>query len=147
MANVSIVVKNKSDEVQQFLIFCDQPGFSENTGKAWTNVWGRSPGVGAVNGNTMFGIRETYFAVCGMEKTELASDLTFQTSDYQPVKLGTDKEQATKALLEIDDGGAVFEKNKSTLFRKNGAFGIQSTAYDLTQYSTLLRNMLHRNTR
>ena len=68
MGDLQIIVKNTSDEVQNFLIFNDVPAFSKNAGKAWTNVWGRSPGVGSSNGSMRFGIHEAFFAVCGMEK-------------------------------------------------------------------------------
>ncbi|KAL8786228.1 MAG: hypothetical protein Q9213_002917 [Squamulea squamosa] len=134
MADLKIIIKNKSDEVQQYLIFNDVPAFSQNAGKAWTNVWGCSPGVGAGHGSTTFGIHETYFAVCGMQQQPLATDLTVQTSDYETVKLGTEKTQATKVAMKIEDGGAVFDKHGATEFEKNGSFGIQTFEYDMTEY-------------
>ncbi|KAK0375226.1 hypothetical protein CPAR01_08388 [Colletotrichum paranaense] len=66
MANVEIIVKNESDKVRQFLIFNEKPAYSESVGKAWTNVWGRSPGTAAEHGTAHFSIEEHYYAVCGM---------------------------------------------------------------------------------
>ncbi|KAL8835416.1 MAG: hypothetical protein Q9176_006917 [Flavoplaca citrina] len=134
MGDLEIVIKNKSDEVQQFLIFNDVPAFSQNAGKAWTNVWGCSPGVGAESGNTTFGIHERFFAVCGMQKKPLATDLTVQISDYEAVKLGTDKIKATMVAMKIEDKGAVFDKHATKEFEKNGSFGINTSDYDMTGY-------------
>lgn len=135
MADLKIVIKNKSDEVQQFLIFNDVPAFSQNAGKAWTNVWGCSPAVGAESGNTIFGIHETFFAVCGMQKKPLATDLTVETSDCEAVKLGSEKIKATMVAMKIEDKGAVFDKHATKEFEKNGSFGINTSDYDMTEYS------------
>ena len=135
MADLKIVVKNKSSDVQQFLIFNDVPAFSQNAGKAWTNVWGRSPGVGTESGSTTFHVHESFYAVCGMHKQPLATDLTVETSDYEAVKLGTEKTKATKVAMHIEDKGAVFDKHAVTEFDKNGSFGITTSSYDTTEFS------------
>ncbi|KAL8976791.1 MAG: hypothetical protein Q9205_007278 [Flavoplaca limonia] len=121
MADLKIVIKNKSDEVQQFLIFNDVPAFSQNAGKAWTN---------------------TFFAVCGMQKKPLATDLTVQTSDYEAVKLGTDKIKATMVAMKIEDKGAVFDKHATKEFEKNGSFGINTSDYDMTGYIQFLKKRM-----
>ena len=134
MAGLKIIVKNKSKGVQQFLIFNDTPAFSKNAGKAWTNVWGCSPGVGATNGNTKFGIHETYYALFGMHNQPLATNLAVEASDYQEVLLGSDKHKASKVRMDVVSGGAVFVKDKATEFDKSGSFGIQTAKYDMTKY-------------
>lgn len=144
MVQLDIIIKNQSDEVQQFLIFSDAPAYSANTGKAWPNVWGRSPGVGAQSGNTTFQIHEQYYAVCGMEKRALAINLQVSTSDSRSVQLGVDGNKGTGVTLEIQQGGAVFDKKKTDFLDKNGAFGIETKPYDLTQYSRFtLRALFH----
>ncbi|KAM0492532.1 hypothetical protein ACHAP8_009887 [Fusarium lateritium] len=114
MPQVSIVVKNTSDKVQQFLIFSERPTYSESVGEAWNNVWGRSPGVGANHGVTEFIIDEHYYA--------------------NEVKLGTDGDTSSLEKLEIQDGGAVFNKEKTDTLEKNGSFGIATASYDVTKY-------------
>ncbi|KAI3553598.1 hypothetical protein CABS01_08736 [Colletotrichum abscissum] len=134
MANVKIIVKNESDKVQQFLIFNEKPTYSESVGKAWTNVWGRSPGTGAKHGTTHFSIEEHYYAVCGMTPESLRTDLIMRTSDWDEVKLGTKTGKGTLEWLDIQEGGAVFDKNKIGELEKDGSFGIDTAAYDLTKY-------------
>ena len=70
-----------------------------------------------------------------MQKKPLATDLTVQTSDYEAVKLGTDKIKATMVAMKIEDKGAVFDKHATKEFEKNGSFGINTSDYDMTEYS------------
>ncbi|KAF1845174.1 uncharacterized protein K460DRAFT_366062 [Cucurbitaria berberidis CBS 394.84] len=132
--NITIIIKNKSDQVEQFMIFNDKPAYSKEVGEAWTNVWGTSPGIGAQHGSGRFGIQETFYAVCGMEPKALAKDLVVSTSDYEDVKLGVGEQKGTDCLLEIVDGGAVFNQSKVGTLDKNGSFGIRTDKYDLTKY-------------
>ena len=57
-----------------------------------------------------------------------------QTSDYQNVNLGSGKDKATKVLMMIEDGGAVFDKPGATKIDKNGSFAIQTSGYDMSKY-------------
>ncbi|KAL8900060.1 MAG: hypothetical protein Q9192_001272 [Flavoplaca navasiana] len=82
----------------------------------------------------MFGIHATCFAVCGMQEKPLATELTVQTSDYEVVKLGTDKIKATMVAMKIEDKGAVFDKHAITESKKNGSFGINTFDYDMTEH-------------
>ena len=135
MATIKIHVKNKSSQEQQFLIFNDKPSYSSSVGQAWINVWGRSPGTGAKNGTADFVITEEIFAVCGMNPKALDTDLVVSTSDYEAVKLGTDKQEATDVPLLMNKGGAVFDKENLQSFKKDGSFGIFSGIYNMTEYS------------
>jgi hypothetical protein len=144
MPQVSIVVKNTSDKVQQFLIFSERPTYSDSVGKAWTNVWGRSPGVGANHGVTEFAIEEHYYAVCGMTPQALDTDLVVKTSDWNEVKLGTDGAKGSLEKLEIEDGGAVFNKKKTATLEKDGSFGIDTSSYDVTKYGKCTSPNIHR---
>ncbi|KAL9594237.1 MAG: hypothetical protein Q9219_007139 [cf. Caloplaca sp. 3 TL-2023] len=134
MASVKIFVHNKSSDNQQFLIFNDKPSYSSSVGAAWINVWGRSPGTGAENGTAEFDISEEVFAVCGMGPKALAKDLVVSTSDYEDVKLGTDKGKATDVSLVMDKGGVVFDKKAIGVVEKKGSFGISSAGYNMSEY-------------
>ncbi|KAI9760230.1 MAG: hypothetical protein M1835_000212 [Candelina submexicana] len=134
MATVKIIVKNKSSANQQFQIFNDRPAYSTSVGEAWINVWGRSPGIGAKNGTAQFQFVEEMFAVCGMNPEPLGTGLVVSTADTQPVKLGTDKQEATDVPLITDHGGVVFDAANIKSFKKDGSFGISSGTYNMDQY-------------
>ncbi|KAM0545399.1 hypothetical protein ACHAPJ_011304 [Fusarium lateritium] len=134
MSNIKIIVKNQSGKVQQFLIFSEKPTYSESVGQAWTNVWGRSAGTAAEHGTARFDIEEHYYAVCGMTPKALATDLVVSTSDWNEVKLGTKTAKGTLETLEIQDGGAVFDKKKIGTLEKDGSFGIDTAAFDFSKY-------------
>ncbi|KAI9696701.1 MAG: hypothetical protein M1836_005063 [Candelina mexicana] len=134
MATLKIIVKNKSTADQEFQIFNDRPAFSTSVGEAWINVWGRSPGTGAMNGTAQFQFTEEVFAVCGMTPEPLAPGLVVSTSDWEAVKLGTDKQEATDVPLKTDHGGVVLDKQNIKQFKKNGSFGIFTGVYNMDQY-------------
>ncbi|KAK1655413.1 hypothetical protein BDP81DRAFT_388346 [Colletotrichum phormii] len=137
MANVKIIVKNESDRAQQFLIFNEKPTYSESVGRAWTTVWGRSPGTAGRHGTTRFSIEEHYYAVCGMTQKALQTDLIVSTSDCDKVRLGTRQEKGSLEALEIQEGGIVFDKGKRGDLDKDGAFGIDTAAYGFTEYQNV----------
>ncbi|KAI9798953.1 MAG: hypothetical protein M1833_004306 [Piccolia ochrophora] len=135
IAHVTIIVKNKTAEVQSFQIFNAMPKYSQNVGEAWINVWGKSPGVGAGNGTTDFDITEEYFAVCGMSTASLQPGLVVSTSDYRTVELGTDSKEGTLVTAKIDKDGLVFDPKTGTL-EKDGSFGIKNESWNRTKYLT-----------
>lgn len=130
-----IIVRNRSDNSQQFMIFNDKPAYSESVGEAWINVWGRSPGIGARNGSVEFSFEEKYFAVCGMELEALGESVHVKAADFQAVFLGTGRTGGTDVPMIIKEGGAIFEKTKLSVVKKDGSFGINTGDYDMNQYS------------
>ncbi|KAJ4316840.1 hypothetical protein N0V94_005253 [Neodidymelliopsis sp. IMI 364377] len=134
-SQVTIVIKNKSDEEQRFMIFSEPPAFSSSTGKAWTNVWGLSPGVGAKNGHADFAITEEYYAVCGISQKELQTDLKVQTTDDLPMVLGSGDKKGSVANVKMVDDGVVIDKVVKGEVENDGAFGIRTAEYDLTRYT------------
>ncbi|CAI6337565.1 unnamed protein product [Periconia digitata] len=134
MSKLTVIIKNQSDKTEQFMIFNEKPAFSKEVGKSWNNVWGTSPGVGAVHGSARFGIQRELFAVCGMEPKALEDDLVVSTSDYEEVKLTAGETMGTNCMLEIVQGGAVFDVKKVGTMSKKGSFGIKTGDYDATEY-------------
>ncbi|KAF1344932.1 hypothetical protein BDV97DRAFT_407561 [Delphinella strobiligena] len=63
----SIIIQNKYNKTQQFLLFNEKPTVSSNTGHdiaAFNNVWATAPGVHGPNGKTQFDIIVEEYAVC-----------------------------------------------------------------------------------
>jgi hypothetical protein len=133
MAHITIIVKNKTSEVQSYQIFNAMPDYSQNVGQAWINVWGKSPGVGAGTGSTEFDITEKYFAICGMGAAALAPGLVVSTSDYKTVALGSGGNDGTLCTAKIEAGGLLFDSKTGTL-KKDGSFGIQDETWNPNQY-------------
>ncbi|KXH63630.1 hypothetical protein CSAL01_13363 [Colletotrichum salicis] len=48
---------------------------------------------------------------------------------------GPTRQKGTLETLEIQDGGAVFDKDKIGTLEKDGSFGIDTAAYDFTKYA------------
>ncbi|KAK1688039.1 hypothetical protein BDP55DRAFT_658439 [Colletotrichum godetiae] len=137
MANVKITVKNQSERAQQFLILNEKPTYSESVGRAWTTVWGCSPGTPGRHGTARFSVEEHYYAVCGMTPEALQTNLIVNTSDFDKVNLGTGQEKGSLETLEIQDGGVAFEKGDKRDLDKDGSFGIDITAYDSREYENV----------
>ncbi|GAB7348952.1 hypothetical protein MBLNU459_g7942t1 [Dothideomycetes sp. NU459] len=124
MSKLEIIIKNQSNEVQQFMIFSGTPGYSASTGKAWINFWGRSPGVGATSD----------YAVCGMEKRALAIELQVSICDRRSVDLAVNDTKGTEVAFGIQQGGAVLSKKTIGTVEQDGAFGIATGTYDVAVY-------------
>ncbi|GAB7346963.1 hypothetical protein MBLNU459_g2017t1 [Dothideomycetes sp. NU459] len=135
MAKVQIVIKNQSDTRPQFLVFSERSPYSANTRKVWTNVWCKTPPIGPVDGTVVFNFYEQYYAICGVGKYALANGLEVSASDYEPVTLGSGTGEATNIMVQIRDGGAKIDRTKKLPgIDRDGAFGIETSSYDFTQY-------------
>lgn len=99
------VINNNSDPTP-YLLFCDVPTASDNIGKAWINIYTKTPGVGAKGGSTTISINDSTFAVCGMAAQELAPRVSVSTAQSTPVDIGAGKLGLVK--MDIQDDGLIF---------------------------------------
>ena len=83
MAQVKIVVTNKSKTTQTFQIFAKAPTLTAKPSTGYSNVWAQVPSVAAETGSATFNITESYFAVCGMALQPIEKGLVVPTYDYQ----------------------------------------------------------------
>ena len=136
MANIRIVVNNKSSSPRDFVIFNGPPENTTGVGPALSNVWGKAPGTGPLTGSTTFGFQEKYYAVCGMAPQSLTSGLQLSTLDYQSVTITADASRpGTNVHLDTFDGGVYFNpKETSNTITTVGSFGISTAEYDPEQF-------------
>ncbi|PGH23926.1 hypothetical protein AJ80_01988 [Polytolypa hystricis UAMH7299] len=132
MTKYTIKIHNKSDHVQNFLLFNSPPTKPTSVG-IWSNVWAKSPGVGHPHGNAQFTITSDLYAVCGMTDQSLDHGVNVSTADSHKVDIKASSRNGTKVTVDIKGGGAVFENTISTT-STNGCYAINTTAYHSSDY-------------
>lgn len=126
-----INVTNNNSDNTNYLVFCDVPDASDNIGKAWTNVWAKTPGVGKNGGTTQINITTETFAVCGMAPQELGPGVNISTCQSIAVDLGPSDTGAINAA--IIDGGLMFDGDLGAT-KVQAGFEIQTETWTNAQY-------------
>lgn len=129
-----INITNNNSDNTNYLVFCDIPDASDNIGKAWINVWAKTPGVGKNGGTTQIKITSETFAVCGMAPQELGPGVNISTSQSKSVDLGPSDTGAVTA--EIDDGGLVFNGDAGET-KVHAGFEIKTKTWTNAQFRKL----------
>ncbi|RPB18617.1 hypothetical protein L211DRAFT_719055 [Terfezia boudieri ATCC MYA-4762] len=132
MATYTIKVINGSTARQEFMLFNAQPALSSSVGKAYTNVWVKSPSVMYPHGHATFVITDEDFAVCGTTPQALANGVVVTTGDYQAVSV-TGSSPGTKAIVQVVDGGPGFTPATGTTTLAN-SFAISVEPYNPIEY-------------
>ena len=127
-----IIIRNKADKFQRFLLFNEAPHAATKTSaaKAYTNVWGEAPGVPGPHGKTDFKITVAEWAVCGVAPQNLNERVVVETSDAAPVDMNAGSTTGTKVFMVVKEGGAGFDPSKISTTDAKGAFAIQTDSYD-----------------
>ncbi|KAL5371332.1 hypothetical protein DPSP01_014336 [Paraphaeosphaeria sporulosa] len=129
----SIIIKNKSQDSQRYLIFNDPPKASKNVGKAWSNIWMKTGGTPTPNGTQNLTIEIENFAVCGTTPTPLGHGVSVKESDYASVSLTAESIQGTAPVMKIVDDTPAFTQPYSSVDLAN-SFGIVTDAFNPEQY-------------
>lgn len=125
-----LVTNNNNSEKTNYLVFCDVPGASDNSGRIWTNVWAKTPGVGKNGGTIRIDITTEMFAVCGMAPEELGPCVNISTCDFIPVDLGPSDGAINAAIIE---GGLMFDGDPGAT-EVRGGFEIRTETWTNAQY-------------
>ena len=134
MSQVRITVVNDSAVQKNFCIFNKLPQESTNVGQPWQNVWAVSPLVNSTGGSTNFGIREEYYAVCGMSPKAIAEGVTISTQDQLKVILASASSPGTLVPMLAKDNGVYFDKDNIGQENKSGTYEIDTAQWDAGKY-------------
>ncbi|KAG9571219.1 hypothetical protein KCU71_g504, partial [Aureobasidium melanogenum] len=133
-----INVTNNNSDNTNYLVFCAIPEASEDIGKAWTNVWAKTPGVGKNGGNTQINTTSETFAVCGMAPQQLGPGVNISTCQSVPVTLGpSDTGAVTTAII---DGGLLFDGDLAAT-KVEAGFEIHTETWTNAQYPSAFCGM------
>lgn len=127
MPTYTIVIKNKSPEKQNYLLFQDPPRQDGRLGKIWSNVWVKTGSTPTPNGAQRLTIIDDMFAICGNSTKSLAQGVSVQESDYAgPVSLNP----GTQTAVSMDDGNPSFDPPPYSTLDTQNSFGINMKPYD-----------------
>ena len=127
MVNDSAVQKN-------FSIFNAFPKQSTSVGEPWQKVWAVSPLVNNTGGSTSFGIKEEFYAVCGMSPQTIAEGVTISTQDQIQVYLASTSTPGTRINMLAKEGGVCFDKNNLGQETIAGTYEIDTAKWAAVNY-------------
>ena len=130
-----IIILNKSNQEQQYLLFNEPPILTPSTKSAFSNVWIQTSGTPSPNGSQELTIKTNTFAMCGTLPAALAADVVVQEADNTAVKLTAGPDQpGTVAIMAVVDGGPAFQPPPEST-PADQSFGITTRAWDNDEYS------------
>lgn len=138
MADYQITIKNRSGQSRAYILFAEVPQVDNaDASEVYTNVYLAAPPVPNGTGTANFQIHKDLYAITGTNPTPLGSKVSVNTSDSEPVVLGSTNSKGTNAFMTMVNGGAQFDTTKLSTTTTAGAYGIRAdNSFEYPNHST-----------